>query len=315
MNPINLHIDWKAKTVVILRAKGNIQLDIDEAGNTEITEEIFKIVDTKAIDVYEGIIAELLGYDEDRIAVLYASWGSDSSIIIGSTASVLDIDNRLAKQLIVLGVRHGILYQSSSYVWKIKDEVIQSRWLSKAKGIQEGPKREPETQQEEFARLRKQGFGITKGKDEGEEGMIVEGNMIEDHVEVIPEKPLPKIDIEAMEQELKDFKEMYEQLDSGALAETEKYNKNILIDKIKPLENKIKNAKIQQSTKQYSGGVPTKPGGSATNITQVRQQAKEVGKKQAIHEVLKTQPKQPLVPVKKVLPSVKPAQDKPVRKK
>lgn len=290
MNRIELHIDWKTKTLVILHSKGNIQLEIDNSGNTEITEETLKVMDTKVIDVYEDIIAEILKYDEDRITILYNSWGSDSSIIIGSTANVVGIDNKLAKQLIMQGVRHGILYQSSSYVWKIKDDTIQSRWLGKVKDVQKESKPEKDMtlkgSMDRYAEKAKElGLKGFESYATGEGGMIANKGMIvnEKTVEVIPEITIPTrimptslVSVESLKNQLSKYKAQYY---DPEFVESEVETKNTLLAKINTLKVQITNAEITQSQGQYTQGAKITTSGNVTKIERVEQ--KGVQKKES----------------------------------
>ena len=294
MNPIELNVNWKTKTIVILRSKGNIPLDIDASGNAEITEEMFKAMNTKAIDRYESEIAELLE-SEDQIAILYSSWGSASSIIIGNTASVVDIDKRLAKQIIILGERYGILYQASSYVWKIKDDAIQSRWLNKAKGITEGPKKEEPTNEELIKRTQERHAAFFKEKErEKKKGHDSDSDSDsnsnndnsnesesksevkvkeESPVEVIPEEPLKNTAKDMLQHKIK---KLNEAINDPNLIENEIDNKHIMISERNKLQVELRNIEIQQFSK-HSGlqGVPITASGSMTNITSQRQRKLE----------------------------------------
>jgi hypothetical protein len=203
---VTAQVDWKKKIVIIIKSDENTIIPIDEAGNIELTDEIFALKKSGAIDIFEHELEEILSYEQ--LIALYDNWGNALAIMVGNTANVLGISKHEAKEIIQSAEKHGIICAGHNCTWRIKEtKIIKARWSDKARNMQklENTKKK-ETPQEIVARFealaetlekKNQGTSLLKKKpqkvaEELIEETVEESVEIEEVVEIIPEEPIVK---------------------------------------------------------------------------------------------------------------------------
>ena len=271
-----------------------IPIEISATGNKTITinNNIFG-VEIEPIDIFEkeDVPTRL---DNRQEALLYRCWGEGSSIMISRTADAIGIEKSIAKELIILAQRHGILCVSYNNTWKIKDSVtIKSRWIDKAIQLQKGSKPEKamdsnsvlDRYAEKAKELNIKGF---ERPIKGEKGMIVQHDK-ESSVNIIPEEPINKseIYIEQMKKRIKQLEVIVKDT-----------NRNDIHDRIKELSGmkvQLYNAENGSSQKCHNTDIKMNESGSVVNITKI-------------------EPKKLVQPAKKILTKGKPSPVNRVRK-
>jgi hypothetical protein len=99
-----------------------------------IRNDMFGKANILPIDLFEHEVSNRLSIEQQSI--LYNSWGMGLNIMISRTANVLGVEKSVAKEIITLGERHGLLYQANNNTWKIKDaKITKERWIDKAKQL------------------------------------------------------------------------------------------------------------------------------------------------------------------------------------
>jgi len=167
---IQIHVDWKKKTLTMIEPQ-NIPLEIDEAGNCIIDEEMLKAKVRTAYESFEEDVELLLTVEQE--IRLYRYLGTALSIMMGRTADVVKIDKKLAKTIILLAQEYGFLYEGNNYSWKINKDT-KSRWIERAKEKEyylQDPNtisRVPSTPQESLDRLERMSTPEQKAKARGE---------------------------------------------------------------------------------------------------------------------------------------------------
>jgi hypothetical protein len=293
---IVIDINYKPDIVLVTHGENaslHVELPISaitKGGARYITiqRSIFNEKKIEHIDMYEEEISTRLNLEQQTI--LYRTWSKDLNIKIGTTASVLGIEKKDAKEIIILGYRYGIFYVTNNNTWKIQDpEIIRSRWIDKAKQISQGPKIEKESITETIKRSLKEGVGSkagsqigggmhssSSGSNDGSSGGVsgvikrkVKQPTEEQEqapIEIIPREPIKRVvvNVEALREQLTKLQKQYDDPDfvEGVIED-----RGTLRDKIKRLRVQITNAEIEE-TKNYFKGTKMTPSGSIMNITE-----------------------------------------------
>jgi hypothetical protein len=293
-----------------------IPIEVSATGTRTITinNDIFG-VEIAPIDVFEDedVPTRLNSKQEE---LLYRCWGEGASIMISRTADAVGIEKRIAKELIVLAQRHGILCLSYNNTWKIKNPgIIRSRWIDKATRLQKGPKREEPTNEELIKKSEERHDARFKKK--GEEGHDSDSDsedeeQIEETVQVIPEEPLRNVAIEMLQHRIKELNKL---INDSDLIENETNNKHTMISERNKLQVDLRNAEIAQSQRQYTQGTKVNASGSVTRVERVKPIAPIVVSSGGMKNIKRVEGTQAPQSSKKISSKGKPSHTKGVRKK
>lgn len=172
-----MHYDKDDNTIIVKRIKGeNITIQPNDEGLFELTEDMVIEERMTPLHAFERDLNNYLSYEQQML--LFEAWGMALSIVTSTTAYLLKIDKSIAKEIIMMGMQYGVLYQGNNNTWKIKEgKIVKDRWLKIAQSMKKdlvgGPE---ETISDIITKVRAMGagHGINDTNDNNEEEYIEE---------------------------------------------------------------------------------------------------------------------------------------------
>jgi hypothetical protein len=183
------YVNFEIESLESIKINGKVFI-IPEDGVLSLSESSLFATKETPMNAFENELTEKLT-DAEQISLL-KNMGNSNTIMISTITSIVGGDREKAKEILNLGVKHGVLCRGHNSTWKVTEKMFKERMISKAKLLQEFIVVGKSKPVSDIDHVKQSLQSIKAAKNEGEEEVAydpeVEGN-VKENKQVVNVKP------------------------------------------------------------------------------------------------------------------------------